>query len=287
MKLFFASQTQKIPLLVSEGVQNILTSYAFCKNSQSLLDSFQEKFSKNLMIDSGAFSVWSNDEHIDLDSYIRFCKELKELVGNKINLYFINLDVLPGRFGIRPTKEEREKSAQDGWNNLLKMQEASLDVIHVFHQHEDFSWLDRLSKHLNYIGISPANDVSMKEKLEWLNKCFYRLKDKIKQGLKTHGFAVTADKQLYKYPFYSVDSSSWSAGARYGRIPTFDGHNLRTFRYKDKKDLQKRIGDLTNHSMKMMEDKDENFRMREGIRSYVALGEKATSLWTKRGIIWD
>lgn len=282
MHVYFAAQSKDFKLLTSENVNNILTSFAFCKSPQKILESFNGVFPERLIIDSGAFSVWTKGEVIDIDKYANFCQELKKILPKEIDLNIVNLDVLPGRFGQRPTTEQRELSAEAGWANMLYLEGKGLKVIHVFHQHEDFKWLDKLREHSDYIGISPANDVSMKEKMNWLNKVFGVLRD----TKKAHGFAVTSDVQLTKYPFYSVDSSSWSAASRYGRVATFGDKKLRTFSYKKRNEIINNWETIKDKSQALLHGSDED-RLRQGIRSYLQLQKDITNLWTKRGIIWQ
>lgn len=284
MNIYFASQLKELNLLVSQGVDNILISFAFCKTPEKIIEKFQGNFPKRLIIDSGAFSVWSKDQIIDIDSYINFCKKLKQILPNQVKLDIVNLDVLPGKFGVRPTQRQREDSVEQGWKNMLYMESKGLKVIHVFHQHESFEWLDKIRNHSDYIGISPANDVSMKEKLNWLNKVFSILKNNIK----THGFAVTSEKQLYQYPFYSVDSSSWSASSRFGKVATFNHKNeLKSFSYKQKKEILNHWDSLKDKFHFLVEEKNEKERLIQGIKSYLELQKNTTKLWDKRGIVWN
>ena len=45
---------------------------------------------------------------------------------------------------------------------------------------------------------------------------------------KVHGLGFTAQNHMRYLPFYSVDSSSWIAGNRYGSICRFDGRRVNT-----------------------------------------------------------
>jgi hypothetical protein len=53
-------------------------------------------------------------------------------------------------------------------------------------------------------------------------------------GVKVHGFAMTSKKVFRRFPFYSVDSTSWLAGQQYGVTYAVQGANLRTFDKKNK-----------------------------------------------------
>jgi len=283
MRVFFAISPARIyfKMLEDENVTNILTSYAFIKDPEKMIKLWGDFRPKNLILDSGAFSVWSKGDTVDIDKYADFCLGVRKILPEGISLYVTNLDVLPGKFGVRPTDFEREDSAQRGFDNMLYLESKGLKVIHVFHQHEDMKWLDKIRNHTDYMGISPANDVSMKEKLYWLNDVFSIIKDTIK----THGFAVTSHEQLYRYPFYSVDSSSWTAPARFGRIPIFlDDFTMKSIEYKDREDVLKYWDYLKDIGIEKLGANEYADRVKLAIRSYQKLEKMATNLWDKRGV---
>src|SRR5690554_1780501 len=105
-----------------------------------------------LMLDSGAFSAWKMNQPIDLRDYIDFLKQTDGLLES-----YVALDVIPGQGGrMVRTYEAVEASAKASYRNLEIMRDAGLRPIPVFHQGEDFKWLNRLVEDgEEYIGISP------------------------------------------------------------------------------------------------------------------------------------
>jgi len=171
-----------------------------------------------IMLDSGAFSAWMKQKKISLNDYIQYIKKNEEYVD-----YIVNLDVIPGSFGKKNlSKKDIKKSAKLGWKNYKKIINSGINeskIIHVFHQDEDFKYLKQMMNKMDYIGISPANDRTTNEKIEWLNKCMkYILNKKGRPIIKFHGFAVTSLPLILKYPWYSIDSTSWVTFGRYGAI---------------------------------------------------------------------
>lgn len=286
MNIYLATSPSKqhFKLLMEEKVRNILVSYHYLKKPSELIKLLEGYEPKRIIIDSGAFSVWSNGGSIDIEQYAKFCVELKEILSPNIKLTIVNLDVLPGKWGFVPSKEEIAKSAEEGWKNMEFLESKGLEVMHIFHQHEDWVILDKLMKHSNYIGISPANDVANKTKQTWMNKVFSRVRDKVR----THGFAVTSCNQLYDYPYYSADSSSWISPARYGMIPIIDDKYLiRSFSYKDINMIERYWPYLSSIGMHAIGDvKDWRMRTKIAIRTYTKLEEIATKLWEQRGVVW-
>lgn len=100
------------------------------------------------------------------------------------------------------------------------MKESGLSPIPVFHQGERFEWLDKmLEDGESYVGISPYLRSHQSEIVAWMDKCYSRITDsKGRPLVKTHGFGVTSSLICHRYPFYSVDSTSWSVGGGYGQI---------------------------------------------------------------------
>lgn len=169
-----------------------------------------------LLLDSGAYSAWTSRKAVDLDEYCAFIREHSEHIDA-----YAALDVIPGVKGRTPTDDEVEASAAQGWRNLLYMRDTwGLDPIPVLHQGESFKWLDMmLSAGCRYIGLSPRimNPTPIKQR--WLDLVWERLVDA--QGrpiVKTHGFGMNALPLLFRYPWHTVDASTWIKRAIYGKV---------------------------------------------------------------------
>lgn len=286
MRLIFATSpsAKHFSILRECNVEHLLVSFHVSKNVDILLKRMDGYTPKSLMLDSGAFSVWSMGKTIDLEAYIAFAKELRDRLPSECELNVVNLDVLPGEMNRTPTELEREESAKQGWVNMIKLEGAGLNVIHVYHQHEDLKWLDAIRNHLSYIGISPANDVSMQQKLSFMDSCYA----KITNTVKTHGFAVTSPDQLYRYPLYSADSTSWVAAGRYGTVPLFyDDLSIKWLRYKNKKEVLKHWDYIRELGIDKLGAEDWKDRTMLAIKSYQKLEKVATNLWIKRGVNWN
>lgn len=169
----------------------------------------------DLILDSGAFSAWRKMETLRVEDYIEFIQRYHGCFHE-----VVNLDVIPGAFGKKPSAEEVERSAGLGWKNMEVMRAAGIKPMHVFHQGERFYWLEKMiDEGLDYIGISPANDRTTKQKMQWLDSVFgFLCGDRGFPSVRTHGFGVTSLPILFRYPFYSVDSVSWILFGAYGQI---------------------------------------------------------------------
>lgn len=171
----------------------------------------------NLMLDSGAFGAWKRGQTLDIYAYIDYVKRHKHLLYS-----YVNMDVIPGSFGkMTKTQKEIEDSARLSYENLQIIKDAGLSPIPVFHQGERFYWLEKmLTEGEPYIGISPYKSAKKTDLFRWLDRVFTIITSE--DGLplcKTHGFGVTDQDALIRYPWFTCDSTSWTLGPSYGSIP--------------------------------------------------------------------
>lgn len=222
MELFFAGATkveEGYPELQKE-ISNRLISYHYQTPN---LDEFyyhtdRDKY-KHLILDSGAFSAWSQGAVIDIEKYADYCLKWQHVIDT-----IVNLDVIPAKPGVKRIKaEEIERSASKGFENYQYLLDRGVDhkkVVHVFHQNENFKWLEKmLDDGMEYIGLSPANDRTVTEKKLWLDDCMKYVTDSEGKAIvKFHGFAVTSFALMRRYPWYSIDSSTWAVAAGRGTV---------------------------------------------------------------------
>jgi len=168
----------------------------------------------HLFIDSGAFSAHTIGSEVDVDAYITYLNSIDEQVE-----IFAQVDKIPGEFRKIKTALQCQEAPELSWNNYLYMRSKvnSPDkLLPIFHQNEDFKWLKQILEWrspegnlIPYIGISPANDKSPKEKQAWMDSVFQIIRDSSNPKVKTHAFGMTSLRLLEMYPFYSADSTTW------------------------------------------------------------------------------
>lgn len=197
MKYFFSSPMSKITQLQEAGVQNYLLSFAV--DGKECKDLLKEFGTKEVIIDSGAFSVWNKGGTIDINAYVDFCLALPQ------TWTFVNLDVIPKTGS---SKEDIEECCKQGYENYLFLKSKINNILPVYHYGDDIKWMHKYLEHTNYIGVSPANDIHEKEKRKWLKTTFKELDIK-NTKIKTHGFGYSSFEGLTMFPFYSIDSISY------------------------------------------------------------------------------
>lgn len=185
-----------------------------------------------LLIDSGAFSAHTRDAELDVDAYIDYVNSLDEYVH-----VFAQVDKIPGKFRQPKSREDLLEAPELSWKNYLYMRERvkSPDkLMPIFHQGEDYKWLENIlqfkdektGEPVKYMGISPANDLPVKEKIKFIDKCFSIIRKSPNPNICTHAFGMTSLYVLEQYPFTSADSTSWLMNGANGSIMTKYGSVL-------------------------------------------------------------
>jgi hypothetical protein len=105
-------------------------------------------------------------------------------------------------------------------NQAILEQEHGLAPLPVFHVGEPWDVLEGLIDRYPYIalgGMVPHLRYTQRL-MPWLVGCFKRAAGRAV----FHGLGATNWTILKAFPWYSVDSSSWGQGFRYGQVPLFD-----------------------------------------------------------------
>ena len=166
---------------------------------------------KGFLLDSGAFSFFGgkavnwNDY---VTTYINFI--------NKHDVeHFFELD-LYSIIGVPETEKLRTRIET----------ETGKQAIPVFHKRLGIDYYKQLCKDYKYIAISASGMYESK----WTRQEPERLKKMVKyansKGVKVHGLGYTKIKMLHEIPFYSVDSTSWLSGNRFGAVYRFNGNGF-------------------------------------------------------------
>lgn len=161
----------------------------------------------DVFADSGAFSAWTTGSPITVKEYADWLAR-----WGKNFTCAAALDVIgDAEASFKQTEE------------LRKLVDPSLPVLPVFHSNDEggFKWLQKyIDAGYKYIGISPTGAIYGNHKLmqAWLTKCFQMMPEDVGY----HGFGVTGWRTLKAFPWYSVDSSSWTSSFRYAQLSLFD-----------------------------------------------------------------
>lgn len=177
-----------------------------------------------LFIDSGAFTAHTLNKVLDVDEYIIYINSIDDFIH-----CFAQVDHIPGKFRQPKTQQQLLEAPKLSWDNYLYMKDRVVSkhkLLPIFHQGEDWKWLRNMLEytdedgHIQYIGISPANDVVTSQKEAFISRCFSIIASSSNPNVKTHAFGMTSLPILETYPFYSADSTSWLMTGAMGNIMT-------------------------------------------------------------------
>ena len=177
-----------------------------------------------LFVDSGAHTAYTTGKEVDTDDLIEYVNGIDEYVE-----VFAQVDKVPGRFAQPKTRQDWLEAPEISWKNYLYMRprvKSPHKLMPVFHQGEDFKWLELMletkfaRQHIPYIGLSPTTDSGVKYKIEFIDKCFKIISKSSNPHVKTHALGMTSLYVLEMYPFYSADATTWLRNGALGRILT-------------------------------------------------------------------
>ena len=273
MRLTFALGSNPHSNILFNDMQppNLLVSFAYKKTVN--IFTYTPEY---LILDSGAFTAWNSGKSVDIKAFGDWVDEVKHK-GKKT--VAVNLDVIPGEVGRTSTKEERAQGMKDSIANANYLRNRGIEVMEVFHQDEPLVFLDELLDRLpinGILGISPRNDVNVSEKLEWQQVVLRHLYQRfgIKNLPKTHGLAVTSMRMMKQFPYYSVDSSTWSSAMRYGTMVNDEGKMRGMEEIMPGRPNQKVFANGVNHAL------------RKSLENYMHIERGITTLWKQRGVVW-
>lgn len=182
-------------------VMNMLWSYAYAHSRP--MDVFLGGLPVDRLrffADSGAHSARTLGIHIDVDTYAQWVKAWAPWMT-----IYANLDVI--------------WSPAETWANQQRLEQVhGLHPMPVFHTGEPWDALERyLAEGYSYIALGKLLGNTKNVLRPWLAECFRRAGDRAV----FHGFGLTTWALLQEFPFYSVDSSTWGSGLRFGYLKLF------------------------------------------------------------------
>lgn len=292
IKLYFAGEWGPRPEQGDLDIKNRLVSYLYPMQLTKWLELTNGK-PGNIILDSGAFSAWNKGVVIDIDQYITYAhRAIKraERAGKQIRI--VNLDVIPGSVGKTNTlkKNVREEAAEKGYKNLMKMKANDITPIHVFHQGESYQWLYKMIEQTDYIGVSPANDVTNQSRTAWLTEVFTKLQSE-QIEVDTHGFAVFMPTMLRALPWTSCDAISWLMIAANGSI-IYPIGGFKNFDYNiadkpfnqflvSEKQIVKGEKHLTDNLLKIIEEDGYDYKQLQDYKIREAINVRTFHLFEK------
>ena len=175
---------------------NILVAYPYY--TKQLQEYLIGKTDINLLLDSGAFTVWKAGQTINVDEYCKFIESLP----TKPWRYFA-LDVVGNPI--------------ETLKNYKIMLKRGFKPIPIFTRGEDISVLEEYYSTSDLVGVGGL--VGTKKNKAFVNALMKRIK-----GRKVHWLGFTNIKYIKYYKPYMCDSSSWLTGSRYASFNLYCGN---------------------------------------------------------------
>lgn len=162
-----------------------------------------------VLIDSGAYTIWNMARKgnaaaakIGIPEYCKWLDDNKGLYN-----HYASFDVIG--------------EGEATYKNWLLMRKMGYDPIPVYHASTDIKWLKKyLDAGAPYICMGAIAFMGVRYRLANFDNIWSNyLTDKAGiPTVKVHGFGLTAMNIMVRYPWYSVDSSSWAFIARHGGL---------------------------------------------------------------------
>lgn len=217
MKLFLAGSGWQKIWMPDEfyNFYRLQTFYHISKTEAKVIHKYKE-----FLLDSGAFSMFSGvsiDIKKYVDDYIDFI--------NEYNIkWFFELDIY-AVIGNKETEDIRDYIE-------AKTNKPTIPVWHIF---LGVDYYKMLCKKYNYIAIGASGQHDSK----WTRKQPEKLKKLVQyansKNVRVHGLGYTNHKGLSEIPFYSVDSTSWLSGNRFGAVYKFKNNEMHKYGKPDGK----------------------------------------------------
>ena len=184
-------------------------------------------------LDSGAFTMWTTAltyakenrcgewEFYDTDEFHQYLERYAKFIKRYhkgIDLY-ANVDALPFHRGSKPPPG---KTSQElSYRNQKLLEKLGVIPVPIIHNGTDVSeWVVQYVED-GYPLIGLGGMAGKRNRLSttsWLDQCFDCICVNGKPIVNTHGFGVTNFDYLLRYPWYSVDSTSWTKKGGFGQV---------------------------------------------------------------------
>lgn len=218
MQLYLSGSLGKSDFPIIERILELdgyrLCTFAYPKEAAVYLDIAESLgYRGKIMIDSGAFTLWTSGKKIKLEKLVRYSQNLLDTYGDKHDFIFISLDVMPGKRGEDPTPQELKDSMKASYYNYIEYQAAmeKHTVIPVYHSGEPTVLRDMYLRHTDHICLSMNQAMGEKNRVAWASRVQI-------PGIKLHGLAATGNQMVRYIDWYSVDSAAWILTAAMGMI---------------------------------------------------------------------
>lgn len=177
----------------------MLESYHYIHNPKYVDEIKQDGI--KVFLDSGAFSAFTTGIDVDIRAYCDYCIRHADVI-----------DVASVLDGIGdPLKT---------WQNQQLMESYGVRPLPCFHYGEPEEYLKHYIENYGYITLGGMVPISTPQLKLWLDRIWheYLTDEHGRARVKVHGFGLTVVELMLRYPWFSVDSSSWLQISSFGNV---------------------------------------------------------------------
>lgn len=188
---------------LAAGDGNLLESFHYI-GKQRYVDMIRND-KRQVFLDSGAFSMWSLGAKVDIKAYCNYIKQNDDIIRKDDRSILASvMDAIGDPLGT--------------YQNQLTMESMGVRPLPCFHFNEDIRYLEHYVANYDYITLGGMVAQSTQALKPWLDEIWekYLTDSTGRPKVKVHGFGLTTISLMERYPWYSVDSSSWVQIARVG-----------------------------------------------------------------------
>ena len=185
---------------VKDKVKRRLFSYWYNQSSANDVEDAITAGVEDCFLDSGAFTAFTKGVEISPKIYSQYIQKYSHLFT-----VCSSLDAIGD-----PSKS---------YALLKELEDLGAVVSPVYHAREDISWLEKyLSEGYEYIFIGGMVPETTQWLKGWLDDLFGGplTNDNGTAACKLHGFGLTDQQLMFRYPWHSVDSTSWLFTGAFG-----------------------------------------------------------------------
>jgi hypothetical protein len=192
------------PVQLESVIKRRLFSYYYHNDKGGSLDKEVRAsiaLGHELFLDSGAYSAFTKKETISVDQYGKFM--LRQ--GH--------------HFAVRANLDDIGDDGPKSWANLKALESMGCKPFPVFHYGDQYSYLTKmLDEGYPFMALGGLVGASTKMLMEWLDHVWanYLTNKDGTARTRVHGFGLTSFPLMFRYPWYSVDSSSWVMTSIFG-----------------------------------------------------------------------
>ena len=178
---------------------NYLESYHYF-NDDKMAEKVRSEGIK-IFLDSGAFSAFTKGIKVSVEDYCAFIQKYSDIIEVASVLDAVG-DPLAT------------------WQNQQRMEALGTAPLPCFHYGEDERYLEYYIANYEYITLGGMVPISTPQLRLWLDRLWdkYLVDGSGRPRVKVHGFGMTSVPLMIRYPWYSVDSSSWVQVGSMGSI---------------------------------------------------------------------